>query len=51
MVAHTGYLVFARKVSRDVRQADYWLDRKRRKYEEAKADAQDVEQSDSLSDA
>lgn len=35
MVAHTGYLIFARKVSREVSQADYWLDRKRRKYEEA----------------
>lgn len=46
MVAHTGYLVFARKVSRDVRQADYWLDRKRRKYEEAQIDAQDVDQSE-----
>ena len=34
MVAHTGYLIFARKVSREVTQADYWLDRKRRKYEE-----------------
>lgn len=34
MVAHTGYLTFARKVSRRVSQADYWLDRKRRKYEE-----------------
>jgi tRNA (adenine57-N1/adenine58-N1)-methyltransferase len=35
MVAHTGYLIFARKVNREVSQADYWLDRKRRKYEEA----------------
>ena len=35
MVAHTGYLVFARKVQREVSQADYWMDRKRRKYEEA----------------
>ena len=34
MIAHTGYLVFARKVSREVSQADYWLDRRRRKYEE-----------------
>ncbi|MCL7452119.1 MAG: tRNA (adenine-N1)-methyltransferase [Anaerolineae bacterium] len=34
MVAHTGYLVFARKVSREVGQADYWVDRKRRKFEE-----------------
>ena len=35
MVAHTGYLVFARKVHREVSQADYWMDRKRRKYMEA----------------
>lgn len=35
MIAHTGYLVFARKVRREVSQAGYWLDRKRRKYEEA----------------
>jgi hypothetical protein len=35
MVAHTGYLVFGRKVQREVSQADYWLDRKRRKYEQA----------------
>ena len=34
MIAHTGYLIFARKVSREVSQADYWLDRRRRKYEE-----------------
>lgn len=34
MVAHTGYLIFARKVSREVSQAGYWLDRRRRKYEE-----------------
>jgi tRNA (adenine57-N1/adenine58-N1)-methyltransferase len=41
MVAHTGYLVFGRKVQREVSQADYWLDRKRRKYEEAQAAAND----------
>jgi len=35
MVAHTGYLVFARKVSREISREDYWLDRKRRKFEEA----------------
>lgn len=46
MVAHTGYLVFARKVSRDVKQADYWLDRKRRKYEEAQAGAGDGDEFD-----
>jgi tRNA (adenine57-N1/adenine58-N1)-methyltransferase len=41
MVAHTGYLVFARKVDRQVSQADYWADRKRLKYEEAQAAAPD----------
>jgi tRNA (adenine57-N1/adenine58-N1)-methyltransferase len=35
MVAHTGYLIFARKVSREVGGATYWKDRKRLKYEEA----------------
>jgi tRNA (adenine57-N1/adenine58-N1)-methyltransferase len=39
MVAHTGYLTFARRVSGEVSQADYWVDRKRRKYEEAQAGA------------
>jgi tRNA (adenine57-N1/adenine58-N1)-methyltransferase len=33
MVAHTGYLIFARKVSHEVSRADYWLDRRRRKFE------------------
>jgi tRNA (adenine57-N1/adenine58-N1)-methyltransferase len=37
MVAHTGYLVFGRKVQREVTQGDYWLDRKRRRYEETQA--------------
>jgi tRNA (adenine57-N1/adenine58-N1)-methyltransferase len=37
MIAHTGYLVFARKVSREISQAGYWADRRRRKYEEAQA--------------
>jgi tRNA (adenine57-N1/adenine58-N1)-methyltransferase len=37
MIAHTGYLVFGRKVQREVSQADYWLDRKRRKYEETQS--------------
>jgi tRNA (adenine57-N1/adenine58-N1)-methyltransferase len=36
MIAHTGYLIFARKVSRQVSQADYWMDRRRRKYEETR---------------
>jgi len=39
MVAHTGYLVFARKVSREINQADYWMDRKRRKFEEIQAES------------
>jgi tRNA (adenine57-N1/adenine58-N1)-methyltransferase catalytic subunit len=39
MIAHTGYLVFARKVSREVSQAGYWLDRRRRKYEETHNEA------------
>jgi tRNA (adenine57-N1/adenine58-N1)-methyltransferase len=37
MVAHTGYLIFARKVSREVTGSDFWVDRKRRKYEEAQS--------------
>jgi tRNA (adenine57-N1/adenine58-N1)-methyltransferase len=37
MVAHTGYLIFARKVSREVSRSNYWLDRRRRKYEELQA--------------
>lgn len=32
MVAHTGYLVFARKVQSEISHEDYWMDRKRRKY-------------------
>ncbi|MGD8463154.1 MAG: tRNA (adenine-N1)-methyltransferase [Anaerolineae bacterium] len=46
MIAHTGYLIFARKVSRDVTQGDYWLDRRRRKYEEAQATAEEPEGSE-----
>jgi len=44
MVAHTGYLIFARKVGREVSRDDYWLDRKRRKYEEAQAAAERQDQ-------
>jgi tRNA (adenine57-N1/adenine58-N1)-methyltransferase len=40
MVAHTGYLIFARKVSRQVGEAAYWVDRKRLKYEEAQQAAE-----------
>ncbi len=46
MVAHTGYLVFARKVSREIGRSDYWMDRKRRKYEEAQAGLDDEQDSD-----
>jgi len=38
MIAHTGYLIFARKVSRDVIQTGYWLDRRRRKFEGLRAE-------------
>jgi tRNA (adenine57-N1/adenine58-N1)-methyltransferase len=38
MIAHTGYLVFARKVSREVSQAGYWADRRRRKFEKAQSE-------------
>jgi tRNA (adenine57-N1/adenine58-N1)-methyltransferase len=37
MVAHTGYLVFARKVSAKVGKTRYWMDRRRRKYEDAQS--------------
>lgn len=46
MVAHTGYLVFARKVSREISQSGYWMDRKRRKYEEIQAQSSQVSASD-----
>ncbi len=36
MVAHTGYLIFARKVNREVGQIAQWPDRRRRKYEESR---------------
>jgi tRNA (adenine57-N1/adenine58-N1)-methyltransferase len=41
MVAHTGYLIFARKVHRQVSRTDYWADRKRLKYEGAQEDGAD----------
>jgi tRNA (adenine57-N1/adenine58-N1)-methyltransferase len=41
MVAHTGYLIFARKVDRQVSRTDYWADRKRLKYEGAQGDGAD----------
>ena len=44
MVAHTGYLVFARKVSSEVGQSQYWMDRRRRKYEEAQARTRETDE-------
>jgi tRNA (adenine57-N1/adenine58-N1)-methyltransferase len=46
MVAHTGYLVFARKVSREIGRSDYWMDRRRRKYEEAQVRLDEGQDSD-----
>jgi tRNA (adenine57-N1/adenine58-N1)-methyltransferase len=40
MVAHTGYLVFARRIDRELVEGDYWLDRKRRKFERAQAQSE-----------
>jgi tRNA (adenine57-N1/adenine58-N1)-methyltransferase len=42
MVAHTGFLIFARKVARELTVQDYWLDRKRRKYEESQTDVEPI---------
>ncbi len=56
MIAHTGYLVFARKVSREVAQGTYWADRRRLKYEEqqrgieAEADAGEAEAAEGEGD-
>lgn len=49
MVAHTGFLVFARKVSRDVSRGGYWLDRRRRKYEESQSISQGEEDNGDVS--
>jgi tRNA (adenine57-N1/adenine58-N1)-methyltransferase len=46
MVAHTGYLVFARKVSSEVGETRYWMDRRRRKYEEAQARTGETDEPD-----
>lgn len=47
MVAHTGYLIFARKVGRDVVAGDFWADKKRRKFEKTEnADLSESDQSD-----
>jgi tRNA (adenine57-N1/adenine58-N1)-methyltransferase len=43
MIAHTGYLIFARKVSREVSDASFWADRRRRKYEEAQSGSASLE--------
>jgi tRNA (adenine57-N1/adenine58-N1)-methyltransferase len=45
MIAHTGYLIFARRVSREVNPSAYWQDRRRRKYEESRAEASGQEES------
>jgi len=37
MVAHTGYLVFARAIEVEVNQARYWVDRRRRKFTESQS--------------
>lgn len=43
MIAHTGYLIFARKVSQELSRAGYWLDRRRRKYEEMQGSSASAE--------
>lgn len=43
MIAHTGFLIFARKVTREAVQADYWADRRRRKHEEQVAQQDEEE--------
>lgn len=43
MIAHTGYLIFARKVNRDVARRDYWPDRRRHKYEGLSAGEEESE--------
>jgi tRNA (adenine57-N1/adenine58-N1)-methyltransferase len=50
MVAHTGYLVFARKVSSEVGETRYWMDRRRRKYEEAQARTRETDEPDTSQD-
>jgi tRNA (adenine57-N1/adenine58-N1)-methyltransferase catalytic subunit len=48
MIAHTGYLVFARKVSREVATGGYWADRRRQKYEETQRGLEAGEEEASL---
>jgi tRNA (adenine57-N1/adenine58-N1)-methyltransferase len=43
MIAHTGYLTFARTIAREVDPQDYWLDRKRRKYEESQTEGEEFD--------
>ena len=46
MIAHTGFLIFARKMTRAAVDADYWADRRRRKYQEQLAREDDEEDLD-----
>jgi tRNA (adenine57-N1/adenine58-N1)-methyltransferase len=50
MIAHTGYLVFARKVSSEVSKARYWMDRRRRKYEESQAQNRGTDEPETSKD-
>jgi tRNA (adenine57-N1/adenine58-N1)-methyltransferase len=43
MIAHTGYLIFARKVDRSVSDEGYWKDRRRRRYEKTRQALADQE--------
>jgi tRNA (adenine57-N1/adenine58-N1)-methyltransferase catalytic subunit len=51
MVAHTGYLVFARKVRCEVTRGGYWEDRRRRKHEETAAAGIAAEAAEDFDDA
>jgi tRNA (adenine57-N1/adenine58-N1)-methyltransferase len=46
MIAHTGFLIFARKVTREAVAADYWADRRRRKHEEKMTLQEEQEDAD-----
>jgi tRNA (adenine57-N1/adenine58-N1)-methyltransferase len=48
MVAHTGYLVFARKVSREIAEGSYWADRRRLKYEQMQREDETGDESEEL---
>jgi len=54
MVAHTGYLVFARAIEAGLNQASYWVDRRRRKFagsQRAQAQGAPTGGTDGLSEA